>query len=116
MAINAAFQPLGKTYKLAANTASQVVAVSADGIANQYLFVNHENATSGVPVYVRISTLGNLTITAPTSGTPQYAIPIAQDTMKVLTGPQSSPTATVYIYFIAESGTPEVYVTPGEGI
>ena len=116
MAINGAFQPLGKTYKLAANVTSQSVAVTADNFSGQYLFVSHENAASGLPVYVRISTQSGLTIATPAAGTPQYAIPIPQDTMKVLTGPQCSPNQTVYIYFISESGTPELYVTPGEGL
>ena len=116
MALIGAFQPNGKTYKLGANTTSQVVAVNSDSFAGQYLFVNHENATSGLPVYVRMSTQGNLTITTPSAGTPQYAIPIPQDSVVVLTGPQCSASTPVYIYFISESGTPEVYVTPGEGL
>jgi len=115
MAIQGAFQPMGKTYKLGANTTSQMVTVSADSFAGQYMFASHENSASGLPVYVRISTLSNLTITAPATGVPSYAIPIPQDSVVVLTGPQCSPTSNVYIYFISESGTPEVYVTPGEG-
>jgi len=116
MAINGAFQPLGKTYKMGATTTSQSITVNADSFAGQYKFVNHENANTGLPVYVRISTQSGLTIVTPTAGTPQYAIPIPQDTALTLTGPQCSPTTPVYIYFISESGTPECYVTPGEGL
>lgn len=115
MALTGAFQPTGKTYKLGANTTSQVVAVNSDSFAGQYLFCSHENANTGSAVYIRMSTQGNLTITAPVSGTPQYAIPIPQDSAIVLTGPQCSASTPVYIYFISESGTPEIYVTPGEG-
>jgi hypothetical protein len=80
------------------------------------MFVSHESANNGLPVYVRISTLGNLTITLPTAGSPQYAIPLPQDTVLKMTGPQCSSSTPVYIYFISESGTPECYVTPGEGL
>jgi hypothetical protein len=41
---------------------------------------------------------------------------IPPDSVTVFTGPQVSPTANVYCTFIAESGTPEVYITPGEGL
>ena len=116
MAISAAFQPMGKTYQLTANTTSQVVTVSADNVSNQYLFVSHENVSTGLPVYVRISNQANLSITVPSAGNPQYAVCIPQDTALVISGPQCSNVANVYIYFISESGTPQVYVTPGEGL
>ena len=115
MSIIGAFIPMGKTYKANATTSSQVITVTADAPCNQYMFTNHENANTGLPVYVRISTDSGVTITTPANGAAQYAIPIPQDTTVVITGPQVSSTSNVYIAFRSESGTPECYVTPGEG-
>jgi hypothetical protein len=36
--------------------------------------------------------------------------------MFVFTGPQCSANTSVYFSAISESGTPEIYVTPGEGL
>ena len=109
-----AFQPMGKTYALVANTTSQSVTIVSDSPVSQYLFVNHEKEASGQPVYVRISpTDGNAAAIA-NATTAQYGIPIRPASSLVLSGPNS--TGNVVITFIAASGTPTVFVTPGEGL
>ncbi len=116
MANNIAFQPMGKTYMLSANTSVQSVTVSADSPVNQYLFINHEKESTGVPVYVRLSTATGSNVAIANATTAQYGIPIPPASQVILTGPQCSGTANCFITFISSSGTPAVYVTPGEGL
>jgi hypothetical protein len=116
MANNIAFQPMGKTYKCNATTTTQTIQVTSDSPVNQYMIVSHEPAGgAGLPVYVKI-TAATSTISLPANGSPQYCLVIPPDTVMVVTGPQVSPTANVYVSFISESDTPEVYLTPGEGL
>ena len=118
MANNIPFQASGKTYQVSANTTSQVVTITPDGPYNQVLVASHENASgTGKPVYFRISNLSNVTVTAPTTGSPQYAFIAVPSTNKSYTVPfQFGPSAPLYIAYITESGTAECYFTPGEGI
>jgi hypothetical protein len=117
MANNLAFQPMGKTYKANATTSVQQFQMTSDSPVNQYMIVSHEPAGgAGLPVYVRISTTSTANVALPTNGSPQYCTIIPPDTVMVVTGPQVSPTSNVYVTFIAESGTPECYITPGEGM
>jgi len=117
MANNIAFQPMGKTYKANATTSVQQFQITADSPVNQYMIVSHEPAgAGGQPVYVRISTSATANVAVPANGTPQYAVVVPPDIVMVISGAQVSPTANVYCTFIAESGTPEVYITPGEGL
>lgn len=116
MANNIAFQPMGKTYALVANTSSQSATISADSPVNQYLFVNHEKESTGQPVYIRLSASAGNAAAIANATTSQYGIPIAPAQTVILTGPQCSATANCFITFIAASGTPTVYVTPGEGL
>jgi hypothetical protein len=117
MANNIAFQPMGKTYKANATTAVQQFQISADSPVNQYMIVSHEpTGGAGQPVYVRISTTQTDNVALPGNGSPQYALVIPPDTVTIYTGPQTGPTKNVYVTFIAETGTPEVYITPGEGL
>jgi hypothetical protein len=55
-------------------------------------------------------------VALPGNGSPQYALVIPPDSVTIYTGPQTGPTKNVYVTFIAETGTPEVYITPGEGL
>jgi hypothetical protein len=117
MANNIAFQPMGKTYKANATTAVQQFQISADSPVNQYMIVSHEpTGGAGQPVYVRISTTQTDNVALPGNGSPQYALVIPPDSVTIFTGPQTGPTKNVYVTFIAETGTPEVYITPGEGL
>jgi hypothetical protein len=115
MANNIAFQPMGKTYQVTANVTANTVTVSADSPVNQYLVVSHEKTNgTGAPVYVRISaTSANATVPGANAA---YGIPIPPGHMFVFTGPQCSANTSVYFSAISESGTPEIYVTPGEGL
>lgn len=115
MANNIAFQPMGKTYKITANNAGpQIIQFGADYPVNQYLLVSHE-AAAGQPSYVRLSAT-SANATAPTSNTGGYGIPIPPLTTIVFTGPQCSATANVFFSAITESGSAEIYITPGEGL
>ena len=117
MANNIPFQPMGKTYKANATTSVQQFQITADSPVNQYMIVSHEpTGGAGLPVYVRISTSATANVALPGNGSPQYALVIPPDTVMIVTGPQVSSTANVYCTFVAESGTPEVYITPGEGL
>lgn len=118
MANNIAFQPMGKTYQIATTAANTVVqvAVTADSPSNQYLVVSHEKTNgTGHPIYVRISSSSTDNAALPTN-TGAYSIAIPPGQMRVFTGPQCSNTKTVYVTAIAETDSPEVYVTPGEGL
>jgi len=117
MANNIAFQPMGKTYKANATTSVQQFQLASDSPVNQYMIVSHEpTGVGGLPVYVRISNSNTDNVAVPTNGSPQYCVVIPPDSVTVYTGPQVRPGANVYVTFIAESGTPEVYITPGEGL
>ena len=117
MANNIAFQSMGKTYQVSANTTSQRVNILADMNCNQLLVSSHENsAGTGKPVYFRIGD-ANVTVTAPTAGSPQYAYVALPGQNKVFTVPkQFTTTDGLYIAYITESGTAECYFTPGEGL
>ena len=81
------------------------------------MIVSHEpTGGAGQPVYVRISTTQTDNVALPGNGSPQYALVIPPDSVTIFTGPQTGPTKNVYVTFIAETGTPEVYITPGEGL
>lgn len=110
------FEPGGKTVQILATTTSQVVALTPDTICNQLLVTSHENASSGKPVYFRMSTTDPaLTVTVP-SATAQYALIAIQDDIRTYTIPgQCSPTQPLYIAAITESGTAEAYFTAGNG-
>lgn len=117
MANNIAFQPMGKTYKLNAATTVQQVTVYSDSPSNQYMLISHEpTGGAGLPVYVRISTSATANVALPTNSTPTYSVVVPPDIQMVITGPQVTNTAPVYVTFVSESGTPEVYLTPGEGM
>jgi hypothetical protein len=115
MAYNQAFYPMGKTFVLAGTTSIANSNVSADSPCSQYLFVSHEPATTP-PVYVRISATSGANAAVPTSGTPAYGVPIRPQESIVLSGPQCSSSANVFISFITSTGSHSITVTPGEGI
>jgi len=115
MAYNQAFYPMGKTFALAGNVNIQTANISADSPSGQYLFVSHEPSTTP-PVYVRISATSGANAAVPTSGTPGYGVPIRPQESIVLSGPQCSASANVFISFITSTGSHTIYVTPGEGI
>ena len=113
MANNIAFQPMGKTLQVTASSAAVNNAVlTADSPVNQYRLANH----AGQPVYVWISPGVNPINVALPTGTAQYAIVIPPNSVSIVTGPQCSNTANVRVSVISESGTPELYITPGEGL
>ena len=118
MANNIAFQASGKTYQANATTTSQTITITPDGPCNQLCVVSHETTGgTGKPVYLRVSNLSNVTVTAPAAGVPQYAFVAAPCTVKVYTVPfQFSPSNPLHVAFITESGTAEAYLTPGEGL
>jgi hypothetical protein len=117
MANNIAFQPMGKTFKLTANTSVQTIQVTSDSPTNQYLFINHENPT-GQPVYVRISDQSGQDAAIPGNGTANaaYGIPVRPSSYLIMTGPQCSSTKIAYISVTAEGDSPEIYIVPGEGM
>ena len=113
MANNIAFQANGKTLQLTASSGSvNNATLVADTPSSQYRLVNH----AGQPVYVWISSGANPVNVALPTGTAQYAVVVPPATVTVITGPQCTNTANVRVSAIAESGTPDVYVTPGEGL
>ena len=115
MANNIAFQPMGKTYQVTANVTANTVTISADSPVNQYLVVSHEKTNgTGQPVYVRISATDANAAVPTANGS--YGIPILPGHMFVFSGPQCSANTSVYFSAISETGTPEVYITPGEGL
>lgn len=115
MANNIAFQPMGNCVVATAATANvqgNVVAITAISPVNQYFVFN---ADKNDPVFVAYGQTANLTATIPTeAGAPVVAI--APYTEKVFTGPQCSPTKTIYARIIAPHNNAKLYITPGEGL
>lgn len=116
MANNIAFQPMGKTYQVtASNAAANTITISADSPVNQFLVISHEKTNgSGSPVYVRISATSANAAVPTANGA--YGIPIPPGTHIVFTGPQCSANTSVYFSAISETDSPEIYITPGEGL
>ena len=115
MANNIAFQPMGKTVKVIAGATANNANITADSPSNQYCVVNH----STQPAYFWLSPSENFTnVALPTGANSNaaYAMIVDKNTRVVITGPQCSSTKVVQISVIAESDSPEVYVTPGEGL
>ena len=114
MANNIAFQPMGKTVQISTNASTPNNAVmTADSPSNQYRIANHASQ----PVYIWISPGTNpVNVALPTTSSAQYAVVVPPGTVTVITGPQCTNTANVRVSAIAETGTPDIYVTPGEGL
>lgn len=115
MSIIGSFYPMGRTFVLSGTTTNQSANIYADSPSGQYLFINHEVASTGQPVYVRISATSgnNAAVANATSG--NYGVPIRPAESIVLSGPQCSSGSNVFITYITATGTASVYVTPGEG-
>ena len=112
MAINAAFQPMGKTSLLTATTTTSTVSITGDSPCSQFLCVN----TGTNDVFVVLSGNSSVTATRPTAGTPQYGFCIGANTQKVISNSQTSANVTVYAAGVSNAGTSLVYITPGEGL
>ena len=116
MANNIAFQPMGKTVKVAvsgaANTQSNVFTITADNSSNQYLISNPDTSSG---VYVWISSTSSFNVALPDVA-PGYVIPLPPYAYKVITGPQVNSGANVYARVIGDAANASVYVTPGEGL
>jgi hypothetical protein len=104
---------MGKTVQIACNSATPTNAnVTADSPVQQYMLANHSNQ----PVYVWISPSANpVNVAVPNATVSQYAVVVPPTSSVVITGPQCSATP-VRASAIAESDSPEVYITPGEGL
>ena len=115
MANNIAFQPMGKTVKLTAGAAVNNATMTADSPSNQYCLVNH----SAQPVYVWISPSASpVNVALPTgyNSNAAYAMIVDKNARVVITGPQCSNNKSVQVSVIAETDSPELYITPGEGL
>ena len=114
MANNIAFQPMGKTIKVLAGATVNNATITSDSPSNQYCLVNH----SAQPAYVWLSPSENpVNVALPTgyNSNAAYAMLVDKNSRVFITGPQSSSTKTVQVSVIAETDSPELYVTPGEG-
>lgn len=115
MANNIAFQPMGNCVvatAAASNTQGNVVTINAVSPSNQYLVFNPNKDN---PVFVAYGQTANITATIPdANGAAVVAIP--PYTEKVFTGPQCSPTKTVYVRIISPHNNAELYIMPGEGL
>ena len=115
MANNIPFQPMGNCVVVvaaSANTQGSVVSITAISPVNQYLVFN---TSKDYPVFVAYGQTSDITATIPTSsGAPVVAIPPYSE--KVFTGPQCSPTKTIYARIIAPHNNAKIYITPGEGL
>ncbi len=115
MANNISFQPMGNCVVATAATANvqgNVVTITAVSPSNQYYVCNTDKNN---PVFVAYGETANITATIP-DGNSSAVVAIPPYSQKVFTGPQCSPTKTVYIRIIAEHNNAKLYVTPGEGI
>jgi len=115
MANNIAFQPMGKTVKVIGGAAVNNATLTSDSPSNQYCLVNH----STQPAYVWISPSESpVNVALPTgyNSNAAYAMILDKNSRIIITGPQSSSSKSVQVSVIAENDSPEVYVTPGEGL
>jgi hypothetical protein len=111
MANNIAFQPMGKTFKVTANTAAVSANVSSDSPVAQYQIVN---ASTTDVAYVRITPSGGNA--AIPSANAEYGIAVLPASMMIITGPQCRSGANVVVSAISAANTPAIFVTPGEGL
>jgi len=115
MANNIAFQPMGNcvvAVAASANTQGAVVSLTAVSPVNQYLVFN---TSKDYPVFVAYGQTANITATIPDENG-AAVVAIAPYAEKVFTGPQASPTKTVYVRIIAPHNNAKLYITPGEGL
>lgn len=116
MANNIPFQSQGKTYKANVTTSSQTITITADSPCNQLMVSNHQpTGVGGQPVYFVVSSNASITVTAPSNGSPQYALVSVPGTIKIFTVPSQFSSGNTYIAFIGEAAS-ECYFTPGEGL
>lgn len=111
MANNIAFQPMGKTVLLTADTTSSNVAVIADSPSNQ-LYISNAGNTD---VYITVGTANTVTAVKPNATVSQYGISIPAYTAKVISNLQTNASKTIYVAGIADNAA-LVYITPGEGL
>ena len=114
MANNIPFQPMGNcvvAIAATANTQGDVVAITAVSPVNQYLVFNPDKND---PVFVAYGETSNLTAIIP-DGNSAAVVAIAPYTERTFTGPQVSPTKTVYVRIISTHNNAKLYITPGEG-
>jgi hypothetical protein len=117
MANNIAFQAMGKTVKANATVTVQQKQMAVDSPCSQYMLVSHEpTGAGGIPVYVRISNSATGNVALPTNTSAEYAYVVPPDSVMVVTGPTATTSANVFLTFVTESGSGEIYVTPGEGM
>ncbi len=115
MANNIAFQPMGNCVVATAVTANEqgnVVSISAVSPVNQYYVCNTDKDNA---VFVAYGETDNITAAIP-DGNSAPVVAIAPYTDRVFTGPQCSPTKTVYVRIIAPHNNAKLYITPGEGL
>ena len=116
MANNIAFQAMGNCVVATASTANaqgNVVTINAVSPVNQYLVFNPDKND---PVFVAYGETDSLTAIIPTEGNSAAVVAIAPYTEMVFTGPQCSPTKTVYARIIAPHNNARIYVMPGAGL
>ena len=111
MAITGAFQPMGKTVKVTANTSPVSANVSADSPVAQYHVLN----SSGTDIaYVRITPSGGNA--AVPGANAEYGMAVLPASSVVITGPQCRSGSNVVVSAISAANTPSIFVTPGEGL
>lgn len=115
MANNIPFQPMGNCVVAIAETANvqgNVVAITAVSPVNQYLVFNPDKND---PVFVAYGETSNVTASIP-DGNSAAVVAIAPYTERTFSGPQVSPTKTVYVRIISTHNNAKLYITPGEGL
>ena len=113
MANNIAFQVMGKTTRIDANSVANTVSILSDSPCNQVRIHNG----SAVEVFVRLGTSSGDSAVIPVAGTPGYAAILHNNSTVVFTAPkQATSAASLYVSVITASANAVVYVTPGEGM
>lgn len=111
MANNIAFQPMGKTFKVTANTTAVSANVFSDSPVAQYHIANSSN---NEVVYVRITPSGGNA--AVPGANAEYGMAVLPLSSVIITGPQCRTDSNVVVSAISASSTPVIFVTPGEGL
>jgi len=114
MANNIPFQPMGNCVvatAVTANVQGDVFSITAVSPVQQYYLFNTDKND---PVFVAYGQTPDITASIP-DGNSAPVVAIPPYAQKVFTGPQVSPTKTVYIRIISTHNNAKLYVTPGEG-
>ena len=104
---------MGKTFRLDATANLAQLSINSDSTVCNYFLHNTQGTAD---VFVRISQSSTANVAVPNNASGAYGFVVHGASYCVITGPPVGPNANVFVTVIAPTGTPTLYITPGEGI